>query len=56
MRNYVVEFIGTFFLVLVIGLTVVTPEAAVAAPDCDVSERQSSPDGHDARHPALFAQ
>ena len=32
MRNYLVEFIGTFFLVLVIGLTVVTPEAAVAAP------------------------
>lgn len=32
MRNYLVEFIGTFFLVLVIGLTVITPEAAVAAP------------------------
>jgi len=28
MKNYVVEFIGTFFLVLVIGLTVIEPKGA----------------------------
>ena len=27
MKNYIVEFIGTFFLVLVIGLTVIEPGA-----------------------------
>ena len=32
MRNFIIEFIGTFFLVLVIGLTVVTPAGAIAAP------------------------
>lgn len=32
MKNYVVEFIGTFFLVLVIGLTVVSAAAGVSAP------------------------
>ena len=32
MRNYLVEFIGTFFLVLVIGLTSINPGAGVIAP------------------------
>lgn len=32
MKNYLVEFIGTFFLVLVIGLTVMTPLSGVSAP------------------------
>ena len=32
MRNYLVEFIGTFFLVLVIGLTVIEPGNGVVAP------------------------
>jgi aquaporin Z len=32
MKNYVVEFIGTFFLVLVIGLTVIEPGAGSLAP------------------------
>ena len=32
MRNYLVEFIGTFFLVLVIGLTVIEPGNGVIAP------------------------
>lgn len=32
MRNYLVEFIGTFFLVLVIGLTSINPGAGVVAP------------------------
>jgi len=32
MQNYVVEFIGTFFLVLVIGLTVIEPGAGALAP------------------------
>ncbi|MDZ7361859.1 MAG: aquaporin [candidate division KSB1 bacterium] len=32
MKNYVVEFIGTFFLVLVIGLTVIEPGAGALAP------------------------
>ena len=32
MQNYLVEFIGTFFLVLVIGLTVIDPGNGVIAP------------------------
>src|SRR5574341_217057 len=32
MKNYVVEFIGTFFLVLVIGLTVIEPAVRGFAP------------------------
>ncbi len=32
MKNYIVEFIGTFFLVLVIGLTVIEPGAGSLAP------------------------
>ena len=32
MRNYLVEFIGTFFLVLVIGLTSINPGTGVIAP------------------------
>ncbi len=32
MKNYLVEFIGTFFLVLVIGLTVIEPGAGSLAP------------------------
>ncbi len=32
MKNYLVEFIGTFFLVLVIGLTVIAPGAGPLAP------------------------
>ena len=32
MRNYLVEFIGTFFLVLVIGLTSINPGTSVIAP------------------------
>ena len=32
MKNYLVEFIGTFFLVLVIGLTVIEPGAGAFAP------------------------
>jgi aquaporin Z len=32
MKSYLVEFIGTFFLVLVIGLTVIDPGASVFAP------------------------
>ena len=32
MKNYLVEFIGTFFLVLVIGLTVIEPGNGVIAP------------------------
>lgn len=32
MRNYVVEFIGTFFLVLTVGLTVIWPGAGPFAP------------------------
>ena len=32
MKNYLVEFIGTFFLVLVIGLTVISPGAGAMAP------------------------
>ena len=32
MRNYLIEFLGTFFLVLVIGLTVVSPAEGIAAP------------------------
>jgi aquaporin Z len=32
MKNYVVEFVGTFFLVLVIGLTVIDPGAGAMAP------------------------
>ncbi len=32
MRKFVVEFIGTFFLVLTIGLTVITRSAGVIAP------------------------
>ena len=32
MRKYLVEFIGTFFLVLVVGLCVVSPGAGVMAP------------------------
>src|SRR5437899_6399639 len=32
MKNYLVEFIGTFFLVLVIGLVVVEPGAGALAP------------------------
>jgi aquaporin Z len=32
MKNYIVEFIGTFFLVLVIGLTVIEPGAGAFAP------------------------
>lgn len=32
MKNYIVEFIGTFFLVLVIGLTVIAPGAGDFAP------------------------
>ena len=32
MKNYLVEFIGTFFLVFVIGLTVIAPGAGVMAP------------------------
>ncbi len=35
MKNYLVEFIGTFFLVLVIGLTVVAPTSGVSAPAAD---------------------
>ncbi len=32
MRNCLIEFLGTFFLVLVIGLTVVSPAEGIAAP------------------------
>ncbi|MDZ7290161.1 MAG: aquaporin [candidate division KSB1 bacterium] len=32
MKNYLVEFIGTFFLVLVVGLTVIAPGAGSLAP------------------------
>jgi len=32
MKNYLVEFVGTFFLVLVIGLTVIEPGAGALAP------------------------
>ncbi len=32
MKNYLVEFLGTFFLVLVIGLTVIAPGAGAFAP------------------------
>jgi aquaporin Z len=32
MKNYIVEFIGTFFLVLVVGLTVIEPGASMLAP------------------------
>jgi aquaporin Z len=32
MKNLLVEFIGTFFLVLVIGLTVIEPDAGLLAP------------------------
>ena len=32
MKNYLVEFIGTFFLVLVVGLTVIEPGAGSLAP------------------------
>lgn len=32
MKNYLVEFIGTFFLVLVVGLTVIEPGAGAMAP------------------------
>ncbi|HBZ29794.1 MAG TPA: porin, partial [Nitrosomonas nitrosa] len=32
MNKYIVEFIGTFFLVLTIGLTVIPGNAAIAAP------------------------
>jgi aquaporin Z len=32
MKNYVVEFVGTFFLVLVVGLTVIEPGAGSLAP------------------------
>src|SRR5437867_3502449 len=32
MKNYLVEFIGTFFLVLVVGLTVIEPGAGPLAP------------------------
>ena len=32
MKRYITEFIGTFFLVLVIGLTVIAPGAGVMAP------------------------
>lgn len=32
MKNYIVEFIGTFFLVLVVGLTVIEPGAGILAP------------------------
>lgn len=32
MKNYLVEFIGTFFLVLVVGLTVIEPGAGAFAP------------------------
>jgi aquaporin Z len=32
MKNYVVEFIGTFFLLLVIGLCVIEPGAGIMAP------------------------
>ena len=32
MKNYIVEFIGTFFLVLVVGLTAGSPGAAAFAP------------------------
>jgi aquaporin Z len=35
MKNYLVEFIGTFFLVLVVGLTVVSPLSGVSAPPAD---------------------
>ncbi len=31
-RNYLIELIGTFFLVLAIGLTVVSPIEGIAAP------------------------
>lgn len=32
MKNYLVEFIGTFFLVLVVGMTVIDPGAGSSAP------------------------
>jgi aquaporin Z len=35
MKNYIVEFIGTFFFILVIGLTVVAPMSGVSAPAAD---------------------
>jgi aquaporin Z len=35
MKNYLVEFIGTFFLVLVIGLTVAAPAEGMSAPAAD---------------------
>lgn len=35
MKTYLVEFIGTFFLVLVIGLTVVAPAEGMSAPAAD---------------------
>ena len=35
MKNYIVEFIGTFFLVLVIGLTVLAPATDISAPTAD---------------------
>ena len=32
MKKYLVEFIGTFFLVLTIGMTVIDPDKGVIAP------------------------
>src|SRR5690242_19941519 len=32
MKNYIVEFIGTFFLVLVVGMAVIEPGAGALAP------------------------
>src|ERR1700719_1479137 len=32
MRKYLVEFIGTFFLVLTVGMTVINPDGGVIAP------------------------